>query len=120
MHEGLEPRPLLFSPVLTLLAKAVADGAFQDYGSVEELLELEPHDEEMHRLSSKDDVLNKPFFGITAGRMQKANTFGKHLRDLGFRAGYIKPPTVDDVRAEGLILIGILRSPRLGFPLIGT
>lgn len=45
MHEGLEPRPLFFNPVLTMLARAVADNAFKDYGSWEELLEPEPPDE---------------------------------------------------------------------------
>ena len=115
VHEGLEPKPLLFNPVLTMLVKAVADDAFRDYRTVEELLEIEPLDEEMHHLGFKKDVLNKPFFEVSTGKIQKANTFGKHLRDLGSRAGYVRPPTVHDFRAEGLYLIGALPVPPLSF-----
>ena len=107
MHEGLEPRPLFFNPVFTMLARAVADNAFKDYGTWEELLELEPLDEEMHHLHFKEDVLDKPFFEMSTGKIQKANTFGKHLRDLGFHAGYVRPPTIHDFRVEGLYLIGM-------------
>ena len=85
-----------------MLAKAVADDAFRDYRTLEGLLELELLDDEMHQIHFKQDVLNKPSFEMSNGKIQKANSFGKGLRDLGFRAGYLRPPTIHDFRAEGL------------------
>ena len=91
-----------------MLVKAVADDAFRDYRTLEELLELEPFDDEMHQIHFKQDVLNKPFFEMSNGKIQKANSFGKDLRDFGFRAGYLRAPTIHDFRAEGLYLIGMI------------
>lgn len=50
MHESLEPRPLFCNPILTMLAWAITDDAFKDYSNAEELLEIEPLDEEMYHL----------------------------------------------------------------------
>ena len=50
LHEGLEPRPLFWSPILTHLAMFVGRGAFRDYDSTDGLLDIEPPQEEMFRL----------------------------------------------------------------------
>ncbi len=50
VHEGLEPRPLFYNPVLTMLARAIAENAFRDYSTIKELLEIEPPENEMYYL----------------------------------------------------------------------
>ena len=93
VHEGLEPRPLFCNPVLTMLARAIADNAFRDYGTIEELLEIEPPENEMYYLRQNKSVLGKPFFYVVStGEIEKADTFSRRLRELGVRAGYLRPP----------------------------
>ena len=107
VHEGLEPRPLFCNPVLTMLARAIAENAFRDYSTMEELLEIEPPENEMYHLRQNESVLGKPFFHVVStGEMEKADTFSRRLRELGVRAGYLRPPTIHDFRAEGLYLVG--------------
>ena len=62
VHEGLEPRLLFYNPVLTMLARAIADYVFRDYSTIEELLEIEPPDDEIYHLRQNESVLGKPFF----------------------------------------------------------
>jgi len=50
VHEGLEPRPLFYNLVLTMLARAIADYVFRDYSTIEELLEIEPPEDEIYHL----------------------------------------------------------------------
>ncbi|KAL2050086.1 hypothetical protein ABVK25_009696 [Lepraria finkii] len=108
VHEGLEPRPLFCNPVLTMLARAIADNAFRDYSTMEELFDIEPPEDKMYHLRQRDGVLDKPFFHVlSTGEMEKADTFSRRLRELGIRAGYLRPPTIHDFRAEGLYLVGI-------------
>lgn len=107
---GLEPRPLFCTPVLTMLARAVADSAFRDYSTMEELLDIEAPETEMYYLRQSDSVLDKPFFHvISTGEMEKADTLSRPLRELGVRAGYLRPPTIHDFRAEGLYPVGMFR-----------
>lgn len=108
VHEGLEPRLLFCNSVLTMLARAIADHAFRDYSTMEELLEIEPPKNEMYHLRQNESVLGKPFFHvISTGKMEKADTFSRRLRELGIRAKYLRAPTIHDFRAEGLYLIGM-------------
>lgn len=108
VHEGLEPRPLFCNPVLTILARAIADYVFRDYSTMEELLEIEPPEDEIYHLRQNKSVLSKPFFHvISTGEIEKADTFSRRLRELGIRAGYLQPPTIHDFRAEGLYLISL-------------
>lgn len=72
-----------------MLARAIADNAFRDYSTMEELLDIESPEDEMYHLRQSDGVLNKPFFHvISTGEMEKADTFSRRLRELGVRAGY--------------------------------
>ena len=85
----------------------VARGAFQHYSTMEELLEIAPPPEmQMHHLEWDPRVLDKPFYDSQEGEIEKANLFAKRLSALCRRAGYPKPPTVHDFRAEGLHIIG--------------
>jgi len=72
---------------------------------MEELLDVEPPDEgEMHPLQFKKKVFDTPFFQMSTREIQKASIFSNHLRELGYRAGYVRPPTIHDFRAEGFYL----------------
>ena len=109
MHEDLEPRPLFCNPVLTILARAIADDAFKDYRTAEELLDIDPPNGEMHHLHLNESILDRPFFQVAStGEIEKADTFSRRLRELGLRTGYLRPPTIHDFRAEGLFLVGML------------
>ncbi|KAK0621131.1 hypothetical protein B0T17DRAFT_276620 [Bombardia bombarda] len=83
LYEGLGPMPLLCNPMIPILAILVANKAFRDYHSLEDLLAIEPLDDEMIH----------------------PNAFSNRLRALGVRAGYPRPPTIHDFRAEGLFWI---------------
>ncbi len=75
---------------------------------MEELLAIEPPEDEMYHLQQNENVLGTPFFSvISSGKMEKAETFSRRLRELGVRAGYLRPPTIHDFRAEGLYLVGM-------------
>jgi hypothetical protein len=79
--------------VLTLLAITIANNAFKDYTTMEEPLNIEPpDDDEMHPLQFKKKVFDTPFFHMSTGEIQKANIFSNRLRELGYRAGYVRPP----------------------------
>ncbi|CAI6342310.1 unnamed protein product [Periconia digitata] len=105
LHEGAETRPLFCNPMLVIVAMCIARNAFRDYKSIDEILALEPpEDEQMVHLHWNPSVLELPFFEGSDGKMETASAFGRYLREWGFRAGYNEPPTVHDFRAEGLIL----------------
>ncbi|KAL2041983.1 hypothetical protein N7G274_005171 [Stereocaulon virgatum] len=112
VHEGLEPRPLFCNPVLTMLARAIADNAFRDYSTMEELLEIEPPENEMYHLRQNEKCAQQALFSTSSppARWKKADTFSRRLRELGVRAGYLRPPTIHDFRAEGLYLVDKLYS----------
>ncbi|KAJ7648133.1 hypothetical protein FB45DRAFT_1102841 [Roridomyces roridus] len=112
LHEGLEERPLFCNPILTHLAMFIAKGAFRDYKTMEELLALEPpDDEEMYLLRWEPEVYDRPIYQRKDGKMESASTFSNRLRSLAHRAGYPNPPTIHDFRAEGLFRIGNFYSP---------
>lgn len=106
VYEGLVPVPLLCNPMLPILAKAITKNAIRDYRTIDELLGIEPPDEEMYPFHLNESVLDIPFFQDPAGKMQKATAFGNRLKALGLCAGYPRPPTIHDFRAEGLVLTG--------------
>lgn len=90
-----------------MLARAIADNIFRDYSTIEELLDIEPPEDEIYYLRQSDGVLDKLFFYIISiGDIEKADIFSRRLRELGVRAGYLRPPTIYDFRAEGLYLVG--------------
>jgi len=93
--------------MLVKLAICLANNAFRDYKTIDEVLTLEPLDGEMYQLEWDPSVLDTPFYQDAEGEIDKANEFSTQLRALGFRAGYMRPPVQHDFRAEGLYLIGI-------------
>lgn len=52
-------------------------------------------------------MLDTPVYQQKDGGINSARVFSQHSRDLGFRTGYTRPPTIHDFRAEGLHQIGI-------------
>lgn len=84
----------------------IGKGAFRDYKTMDELLALIPPEKEMFRLEWDPRVLNTPVYQREDGGIKSAGVFRQRISDLGFRAGYARPPTIHDFRAEGLHLIG--------------
>jgi len=69
---------------------------------MEELLDIDPPEDEMYHLRQSDGVLDKPFCEIiSTGEMEEADTLSVGcLRELGVRAGYLRPATIYDFRSE--------------------
>src|SRR5436309_10277604 len=101
---------MLFSnPVLYFMAIALADNAFKDYSTFEEILQIEPPaDQDIWPVDWKDEVLKLPIFreiepeGPTK-TIQSATSYSGQLRRLGHRAGYTINITVHAARREALI-----------------
>lgn len=107
LHEGLDSRPLFCNPILIHLAIFIARGAFRDFKTVDEILNIEPpNDNEIFQLFWNPSVLDIPIYQRGDGKIESARTFSARLCALGFRTGYVNPPTTHDFRAEGLHLIG--------------
>ncbi len=91
MYENM--KPLFANPVLPLLTIALADRAFQDYATFEEIEAIPPPaDGSLHHLRIKKDMLRVPFFQIVSadgptGKIQGAGSFSNRTVDLGHRAG---------------------------------
>jgi len=107
MYEDMEP--LFANPVLPLLAIALADHAFQDYASFEEIEAIPPPaDGSLHHLRIKKDMLRVPFFQIVSadgptGKIHGAGSFSNRTVDLGHRAGYEENIGIHDIRREALV-----------------
>ena len=100
VHEGLNLLLLRYNPMLPILAKAVVEEAFQDFKTIEELLAIEPPKDGMRHLRFAKKLLDTPFFQGPDGRILTAGAFAHRLKNLGLRAGYLKPPVIHDFRAE--------------------
>jgi hypothetical protein len=80
----------------------IAKNAFRDYKTVDELLALEPpEEEEMFPLEWNPCVLNLPLYQRDNGEIDSARVFSGRHRDLGFRAGYARPLLASREIGEG-------------------
>ena len=101
--------PLFANPVLPLLAVALADDAFQNYRTFEEIEAIPPPvDGSLHHLRIRKQMLHVPFFQTVApdgptGKIQKAGPFSTRTVSLGHRAGYQENIGIHDIRAEVLV-----------------
>jgi hypothetical protein len=99
--------PLFCNPILTHLAMFIAKGAFREVKTMEQLLALEPSNEEgMFLMGREPHMLDLPSYQRKDGKVQSASTFSTRLRSLAHRTGYACPPTIHDFRAEALFLTG--------------
>jgi hypothetical protein len=85
--------------------------AFRDYSTIGELFGIVPSSEdEVVQIHWKEELLDTPFFVSQstkgADKIETAAAFSKRHADLGRRAGFPKPPTIHNWRAEGLFLTG--------------
>ncbi|KAL8936221.1 MAG: hypothetical protein Q9216_005048 [Gyalolechia sp. 2 TL-2023] len=107
MYEDMEP--LFANPVLPLLAIALADRAFQDDATFEELEAIPPPaDGSLHHLRIKKDMLRVPFFQIVSadgptGKIHGSGLFSNRMVALGHRAGYEENIGIHDIRREALV-----------------
>lgn len=104
MYENMEP--LFANPVLPLLAIALADEAFQDYNTFEEIEAIPPPtDGSLYHLRIKTEMFDTPFFqNVTSngptGKIQSAVSFSSRTVALGHRAGYQENITIHSFRRE--------------------
>ena len=102
-------QPLFANPVLPLLAIALADDAFQDYRTFEEIEAIPPPtDESLYHLRIREELYPMPFFQALStrgptGKIQTASSFTKSLAATGHRAGYEENIRVHDFRREVLV-----------------
>ncbi|QKX61611.1 uncharacterized protein TRUGW13939_08763 [Talaromyces rugulosus] len=110
MHEGRGAKPFFLNPVLMFLALWIARGAFRDYSTVDQILDIPPpaQGRDAHVLHWRDG--NLPLFPGVDQRIQKANAFDAHRYFLGKRAGFPYPPTIHEIRAEGVSLVDSMYS----------
>jgi len=98
------------------LARLLAQHAFRDYITYEDLMAIEPpEDGELMPLPWKDELLETPFFiNESTGKIETANSYSNRDRDACRRAGYPDGIRNHDFRREGLHQISTCRmSPRL-------
>ncbi len=95
----------MFNPLLTRVAILLAKGAFRDFQTVDELLDIVPPEEGSVRIHWHPDFLERPVYERGDGHIWSARTYCARLHDAGIRAGF---PSLGnhDFRAEGLRAIG--------------
>jgi hypothetical protein len=109
MYEDIEP--LFACAMLPALAIALANDAFQDYCSLEEIFDiLPPIAGTLQPLRIKDDMLDVPFFQTfnadgPTGTIEKANTFSNRTVNLSYRAGFPTNITIYCGRREALVKV---------------
>jgi hypothetical protein len=107
MYEDMEP--LFANPTLPFLAITLAQDAFQDYNSYDEIFAIPPPEDGIpYPLRIKKEMLHRPFFQTMSsngptGKIEGASKFGRWLVDLGHRAGFPVNIGVHDFRAEVLV-----------------
>jgi hypothetical protein len=108
MYEDMEP--LFACAVLPALAIALANDAFEDYHSLEEIFDIPaPRAGTPHALRIRKRMLDAPFFQTfdangPTGVIEKAMTFSTRTVKLGHRAGFASNITMHCTRREVLVL----------------
>ncbi|KAH9841009.1 uncharacterized protein C8Q71DRAFT_701269 [Rhodofomes roseus] len=99
LHEGSGLHPLLCNPMLTRIAILLAKGAFRDFKTVDELLNVEPPKEGIVRIEWHPDFRDQPVYERDDGHIWSARTYCSRLSAAGIRAGF---PSLQnhDFRAE--------------------
>lgn len=105
MHEGSGKHALLCNVMLTRVAILLAKGAFRDYKTVDQLLSVEPGDEDIVRIEWHSDFVDRPVYERDDGHIWLSRTYCERLRAAGIRAGF-PSITNHDFRAEVLRAIG--------------
>jgi len=95
--------------VLPLLAIALADNAFQDYQTFNDVEAIPPPaDGSLYHLRIRKDLLRVPFFQIVSAdgptrKIHGASSFSNRTVNLGHGAGYEENIGVHDIRREVLV-----------------
>ena len=101
--------PLFANPVLPLLAIALADYAFRDYRTFEEIEAIPSSaNGSLHYLRIKKEMLRVSIFQIISatgpiGKIHGASSFSNRIVDLGHRAEYEENIGIHDIRREALV-----------------
>jgi hypothetical protein len=108
MYEAMEP--LFACAMLPALVIALANDAFKDYHSLEEIFNIPaPRAGTTHILRIREEMLSVPFFQTfdingPTGMIQKAMGFNNRTVDMGHRAGFGSNITTHCERREALVL----------------
>jgi hypothetical protein len=104
--------PLFANPVLLFLAIAIANNAFRDYHSVEDIFAIPaPRQGTAKILKFRNSILNDPFFqcmpcdGPTL-QYKDANSYYRRKVALGHRARYMVNITTHASRREIMVKVG--------------
>ncbi len=102
-----EDAPILaFNAVAFILAIALANNAFRDHSTLEEILAIRPPvGEATVAIDWSWEKRNEPVFKDGDGKIEKSSAFGHNLAEVGHRAGYEQNITVRDARREVLTLV---------------
>lgn len=107
MYEDI--KPLFANSILLLLTIALADRAFQNYATFEEIEAISSSaDEFLHHLRIKKDMLRVSFFRIISvdeptKKIQEANLFSNRIVNLSYRAEYEKNIEIHNIRRKALV-----------------
>ena len=108
MYEGMEP--LFACAMLPALVIALANDAFVDYHSLEEIFDIPPPIAGTSQvLRTRETIDDVPFFQTfdangPTGMIGKAMAFSTRTVDLGHRAGFVSNVTIQCTRREALVL----------------
>ncbi|QKX60504.1 uncharacterized protein TRUGW13939_07649 [Talaromyces rugulosus] len=106
VYEDIGEMPLYLNPVMDLVIIALAQDAFRDFTSVDEIFALRPNEGLPYQLALTEP--NRPFFekmsrGGPTGEILTADWLFTELKKLCSRAGYPRHFTGHDIRAEALV-----------------
>jgi hypothetical protein len=108
MYEDMDP--LFACAMLPALAIALANDAFEDYHTLEDIFNIPaPPAGTSHSLQIRGEMLDVPFFQTfnangPSGVIEKATTFSNRMVNLGHRAGFAANLTMHCERRESLVL----------------
>ena len=99
-----EDAPILaFNALAFILVIGLANNAFRDHNTLEQILAIIPPEGEATIVIEWDpDKVDEPVFKGSNGKIEKAKAFGRSLAHVGRRAGYEQNITIHDSRREVL------------------
>ncbi|KAK4032828.1 hypothetical protein C8A01DRAFT_50461 [Parachaetomium inaequale] len=109
LYEFLPSQPLIVQPLVFMLAIFLARGAFKNYCTLEQVLNVKPPaNRRSWVLEWADHVLDQPVFPEVSAdgpteKIQRATSFSKQVKALSLRAGMEHGVTIHSFRREALI-----------------
>ena len=93
MHEGSGHHPLLFNPLLSRVVILLAKGAFRDYQTIDELLDVVPPGEGIVRIHWYSDFVDRPVYERGDGHIWSACAYCARPAMLAFELVFRRSAT---------------------------